>query len=269
MISALSRSLLSMSMSDDVFHSVCHLKASKEIWDTLRIQYEGTDSLFESRKINLVRQYEMFISTKGETLSQVHQRFSCLLIDLKAVGTIYTNSEVVTKFMEALPESWSNLTMCLKFSKDMKTLTLSGLYGIMLNHEQSIQLKKNLIRDAKDSKSTFVALVSESLPSATHTFSVVITELDDTNFEDLSDADFDESLALLTNTFRRFARKSNFQKKKPFAITDKPKSIPVDKASAICYNSQGKGHFASDCSYKKNRFLSSSQLSFHQKMISN
>ena len=28
------RSLLSMSMSDDVFHSVCHLKTSKEIWDT-------------------------------------------------------------------------------------------------------------------------------------------------------------------------------------------------------------------------------------------
>ena len=53
------RSLLSMSMSDDVFHSVCHLKTSKEIWDTLRVQYEGTDSLLESRKINLVRKYEM------------------------------------------------------------------------------------------------------------------------------------------------------------------------------------------------------------------
>ena len=63
------RSLLSMSISDDVFDYVCHLKTSKEIWDTLRIQYEDTDSLIESRKINLVRQYEMIISTKGETLS--------------------------------------------------------------------------------------------------------------------------------------------------------------------------------------------------------
>ena len=96
------KSLLSMSMSNDVFHSICHVKTSKEIWDTLCIQYEGTDSLTESRKINLVRQYEMFISTKGETLSQVHQRFNCLLIDLKTVGTVYSNSVVVTKFMEAL-----------------------------------------------------------------------------------------------------------------------------------------------------------------------
>ena len=82
----------------------------------------------------------------------------------------------------------------------------------MLNHEQSLQLKKNLIRDVKDSKNTPVALISESFPSAT-TFSVVISKLDDPNSEDLSDTDFDESLSLLTNTFRRFARKSNFQKK--------------------------------------------------------
>ena len=75
-------------------------------------------------------------------------------------------------------------------------------------------------------------------------------ELDDPNSEDLSDADFDESLALLTNTFRRLARKSNFQKKKPLAITS------VEKATTICYNCQGKGHFAKDWSYKKNRFSS-------------
>ena len=45
-----------------------------------------------------------------------------------------------------------------------------------------------------------LALVSESLLLANRTSSVVITELDDTNSEDLSEADFDESLALLTNT---------------------------------------------------------------------
>ena len=73
----------------------------------------------------------------------------------------------------------------------------------------------------------------------------------------MSKADLDESLAFLTNTFRRFARKRNFKKKSPLAITDKPKSTPVDKASAICYNCQGKSHFSSECSYKKNRFLSS------------
>ncbi|KAJ9564972.1 hypothetical protein OSB04_000938 [Centaurea solstitialis] len=171
------RSLIAMSLPDDVFHSVSHLRSAKEIWDTLCVQYEGTAVLMESRKIFLVRQYESFIHQKDETLSQLHQRFNCLLIDLKTIGTIYPNSEVVTKFMEALPEHWETYTSCLTMSKDIKTLTLSELYGILLNREQQKKLKKNLIRDTKDTKSNSVALVSDSVPTVATPSSVTITEL--------------------------------------------------------------------------------------------
>ncbi|KAJ9536752.1 LOW QUALITY PROTEIN: hypothetical protein OSB04_un000056 [Centaurea solstitialis] len=246
------RSLIAMSLPDDVFHSVCHLRSAKEIWDTLCVQYEGTAVLMESRKIFLVRQYESFIHQKDETLSQLHQRFNCLLIDLKTIGTTYSNSEVVTKFMEALPEHWEIYTSCLTMSKDIKTLTLSELYGILLNREQQKKLKKNLIRDSKESKSTSVALVSDSVPPVAATSSsVTITELESSDSDMSEDPEFNESLALLTRSFKKFAKKGNFHKKKHLSITDKPKSDSVDKATAICYNCQGKGHFANDCRYRK------------------
>ncbi|KAJ9561577.1 hypothetical protein OSB04_006737 [Centaurea solstitialis] len=256
------RSLIAMSLPDDVFHSVCHLRSAKEIWDTLCVQYEGTAVLMESRKIFLVRQYESFIHQKDETLSQLHQRFNCLLIDLKTIGTTYSNSEVVTKFMEALPEHWEIYTSCLTMSKDIKTLTLSELYGILLNREQQKKLKKNLIRDSKESKSTSVALVSDSVPPvAASSSSVTITELESSDSEMSEDPEFNESLALLTRSFKKFAKKGNFHKKKHLSITDKPKSDPVDKATAICYNCQGKGHFANDCRYRKSQFAPSSAKS--------
>ncbi|KAJ9547650.1 hypothetical protein OSB04_020193 [Centaurea solstitialis] len=111
------RSLIAMSLPDEVFHSISKLKSAKEIWDTLCLQYEGADALMESRKIHLIRQYEKFITVKGETLSQTHQRFNCLLIDLKTYDVSYSNSQVITKLMEALPDHWENYTMCLKMSK--------------------------------------------------------------------------------------------------------------------------------------------------------
>ncbi|KAJ9541174.1 hypothetical protein OSB04_027680 [Centaurea solstitialis] len=175
------RSLIAMSLPDDVFHSVCHLRSAKEIWDTLCVQYEATSEI------------------------------QLLLIDLKTIGTTYPNSEVVTKFMEALLEHWEIYTSCLTMSKDIKTLTLSELYGILLNREQQKKLKKNLIRDTKDTKSNSVALVSDSVPT--------------------------------------------------IATPSSPKSEPVDKATAICYNCQGKGHFANDCRYKKSQFAPSSAKS--------
>ncbi|KAJ9565794.1 hypothetical protein OSB04_001760 [Centaurea solstitialis] len=153
--------------------------------------------------------------------------------------------------MEALPEHWEIYTSCLTMSKDIKTLTLSELYGILLNREQQKKLKKNLIRDTKDSKSTFVALVSDSVPTVATPSSVTITELEssDSDMSD-SDPDFNESLALLTCSFKKFAKKGNFQRRKPLTLTDKPKTESVDKATATCYNFQGKGHFANDCSAK-------------------
>ncbi|KAJ9566440.1 hypothetical protein OSB04_002406 [Centaurea solstitialis] len=105
------RSLIAMSLPDEVFHSISKLKTAKEIW-----------------KIHLIRQYEKFIAVIGETLSQTHQRFNCLLIDLKTYDVTYSKSQVVTKFIEALSEYWETYTMCLKMSKDMKTMTLSELY---------------------------------------------------------------------------------------------------------------------------------------------
>ncbi|KAJ9547205.1 hypothetical protein OSB04_019748 [Centaurea solstitialis] len=260
-IDTMARSLIAMSLLDDVFHSVCHLRSAKEIWDTLCVQYEGTAVLMESRKIFLVRQYESFIHQKDETLSELHQRFNCLLIDLKTIGTTYSNSEVVTKFMEALPEHWEIYTSCLTMSKDIKTLILSELYGILLNREQQKKLKKNLIRDSKDTKSNSVALVSDSVPTVATPSSVTITELESSDFDMSEDPEFNESLALLTRSFKKFAKKGNFHKKKHLAITDKPKSDPVDKATAICYNCQGKGHFANDCRYRKSQFAPSSAKS--------
>ena len=129
------------------------------------------------------------------------------------------------------PKTAPNRTV-LTPTKDIKTLFLSELYGIMRNHEHTIKLKKNVIRDTKDSKRTCVVLVSESIRSATPP-SVTITELDPSDSEgslDHDSTDFDEYFSILTNTFRRFARKNNFRKSRPLSITHKSKSTPVDMA---------------------------------------
>ncbi|KAJ9539029.1 hypothetical protein OSB04_031762 [Centaurea solstitialis] len=91
------RSLIAMSLPDEVFHSISKLKTAKEIWDTLCIQYEGADALTESRKIHLIRQYEKFIAAKGETLAQTHQRFNCLLIDLKTYDVTFLLTQTFLK----------------------------------------------------------------------------------------------------------------------------------------------------------------------------
>src|SRR5581483_5493372 len=234
------RSLIAMSLPDEVFHSICKLKTAKEIWDTCCLQYEGADALIESRKIHLKRQYEKFIAAKGESLSQTYQRFNCLLIDLKTYDVSYSNSQVITKFMEALPDHLENYTMCLKMSKDIKTISLSELYGVMLNHEHHKTLKSDLLRDTKDVKSTSLALLSNSSQPSNPVSIVTITKIEDSDSDHVSDTEteLNESLALI----------------------NKAETPSGDKASATCFRCQGKGHYATECRYKKNQFAESSSL---------
>ncbi|KAJ9544070.1 hypothetical protein OSB04_023777 [Centaurea solstitialis] len=141
------------------------------------------------------------------------------------------------------------------------TFALPKRFGTPSVFNMKKKLKKNLIRDTKDTKSNSVALVSDSVPTVATPSSVTITELESSDSDMSEDPEFNESLALLTKSFKKFAKKGNFHKKKHLAITDKPKSDPVDKATAICYNCQGKGHFANDCGYRKSQFAPSSAKS--------
>ncbi|KAI3729735.1 hypothetical protein L6452_18400 [Arctium lappa] len=88
-----------------------------------------------------------------------------------------------SKKLERLP--WQDSMKVLSLlTKDINSLSLSTLYGILLNYEQSNLLKKNLVKVSKDSKSTPVALVSsEIIPSQRS--ALTITELD-SEFEEQS-----------------------------------------------------------------------------------
>ncbi|KAJ9566537.1 hypothetical protein OSB04_002503 [Centaurea solstitialis] len=162
--------------------------------------------------------------------------------------------------MEALPDHWENYTMCLKMSKDIKTITLSKLYGMMLNHEQHKTLKSNFIRYTKDVKSTSLALISNFPQPSNPVSTVTITKIEDSDSDHVSDTEteLNESLALLSKHFKKFGRKRNFRKSKPLSLTNKAETPSGDKTSATCFKCQGKGHYATECKYKKNQFAESS-----------
>ncbi|KAI3757499.1 hypothetical protein L6452_05038 [Arctium lappa] len=145
------RAIIALSLPDEVYHSLVNLSTAKEMWSTLCVLYEGTSEVKKSRKIALVRKYELFSYKEGESLSDYYNRFNGLLNDLKLVGRIYDNEEVLCKFMDCLPEFWENICTCIKSTKDLDSMPLTALYGTLFNHEQTKLLRKSITKDIKSS----------------------------------------------------------------------------------------------------------------------
>ena len=117
-----------MSLPYDVYHSVMLCPDARNMWNTLCVLYEGTDEVKENKKVNLNRQYELFFSKKGESLTETFNRFNYLLNDLKSVGIEKENTALLNKFMDSLPKQWETLITCLKTSGFLKTMTLTALW---------------------------------------------------------------------------------------------------------------------------------------------
>ncbi|KAI3718528.1 hypothetical protein L6452_19402 [Arctium lappa] len=153
------RAIIALSLPDEVYHSLVNLSTAKEMWSTLCILYEGTDEVKKSKKIALVRKYKLFSHEKGEYLSDYYNRFNNLLNDLKLLGRVYDNEEVLCKFMDGLPDFWENICTCIKTTKDLDHMSLTVLYGSLFNYEQTMIQMKIVIKEIRSSS---MALISDS-----------------------------------------------------------------------------------------------------------
>ena len=133
------RSILIMSLPDDIYHSVINCSSAKEMWDTLIILFEGTYEVKRNRRSLLIQQYEMFTSKAGESINETYDRFNCLINDLKSHGTEYDNEDVLIKFLRSLPSEWDGITIAIRQARNLQAMTLAGLYGNLLTHDLELQ----------------------------------------------------------------------------------------------------------------------------------
>ena len=151
------RSILIMSLPDDIYHSVINCSSAKEMWDTLVILFEGTYEVKRNRRSLLIQQYEMFTSKAGESINETYDRFNCLINDLKSHGTEYDNEDVLIKFLRSLPSEWDGITIAIRQARNLQAMTLAGLYGNLLTHDLELQQRRN---QSKEVKNKSMALVS-------------------------------------------------------------------------------------------------------------
>ncbi|MQM18995.1 hypothetical protein Taro_051995 [Colocasia esculenta] len=65
------KSILCCALRKKEFNHISNCKSAMEMWEKLRITYEGTDKVKETRIDILVTQYERFQMQPGETITQM------------------------------------------------------------------------------------------------------------------------------------------------------------------------------------------------------
>ncbi|MQM22314.1 hypothetical protein Taro_055364 [Colocasia esculenta] len=133
------KSILCCALSKKEFNRISACKSAMEMWEKLRIMYEGTDKVKETRIDILVTQYERFQMQPGESITQMFSRFTDITNRLASLGKTYEMGDMVRKILRSLPSSWTPKVTAIEEANDQKRLSLEKLVGSLMAHEINME----------------------------------------------------------------------------------------------------------------------------------
>ncbi|XP_019252810.1 PREDICTED: uncharacterized protein LOC109231616 [Nicotiana attenuata] len=136
------RNLLYNAISGKEHEKISSCDTSKEMWDKLKVTYEGTSKVKETHINMLVHDYELFSMKEGESIEEMFARFSKIISDLKAFGKPYTSGDQVRKILRSLPTTWQTKVVTLE-SQDLNKLSYDEPRGQLIAFEKTHLKKTN------------------------------------------------------------------------------------------------------------------------------
>ena len=94
---------------------------------------------------------------EDENVESMISRISKIVIELKSVGIVYSNSLRVSKLVNTLLKDWETKVVILKLG-DLQNMTYDELRGNLMAYEQN-----HINRYNKDDKKKTVAFIGETL----------------------------------------------------------------------------------------------------------
>jgi gag-polypeptide of LTR copia-type/Zinc knuckle len=276
------------SLDETMVSQVINCVDARHIWKTIETICEGTDEVRENKMEILMSEYEHFQSGHNEGITAVFERYNKLINKLNLAGKFYSTREVNKKFLNSMPDHLEHRITAIRESRDINTISLDKLYGILKTYELEQEQKKDLRSGRKVASSSALygedsevversprKKAAEIVRSHSSDMDKVTVEHGQTNRSEHSQSEYysleeldqleDESMAMLVRNFGnkfRFKRNPKFRyksndrfQKGSFGPSSTSrggyKTGTVNRSKFRCFNCNELGHFASECKKPK------------------
>lgn len=130
------RAILFAAVSPAIFTRIMSFKSAKEIWDFLKVEYEGNEKIKGMKVMNLMREFELQKMKDVETVKEYADRLLMIVNQIRLLGQTFADSRIVQKILVTLPERYEAVISSIENSKDLAQLTMAELMNALQATEQ-------------------------------------------------------------------------------------------------------------------------------------
>ena len=110
-------------------------EVAKEAWDILRVHFEGTNVVCESKFEILMKKFENLWMSEEETISDFNEKLCNKANESFSLEENISKGKLVKKSLRSLPPRFAYKVTTIRETKDLKMMRLEELMGSLLTFE--------------------------------------------------------------------------------------------------------------------------------------
>lgn len=148
--------LIQQGVAESLFPRIIGAKKSKEAWDKLKEEFQGSQKVLAVKLQTLRRQFQNLLMKESEKVKDYFSRVIEIVNQMRLYGEDINDQKVVEKILISLPKKYEYIVAAIEESKDLSTLTIQQLMSSLESHEErKLQREGSSIENAFQSKLSF------------------------------------------------------------------------------------------------------------------
>ncbi|XP_016747159.2 uncharacterized protein [Gossypium hirsutum] len=125
------RSCLYASVSPAIFNRIMAFGSTKEIWDYLKVDYQGDERIKSMKVLNLIREFERLQIKESESIKEYSDKLIDIANKVRVLGADLSDSKLVQKILISVLEKYEATIVSFENTKDLTQLRVVELISAL------------------------------------------------------------------------------------------------------------------------------------------
>ncbi|CAJ2629918.1 unnamed protein product [Trifolium pratense] len=141
------KNYLFQAIDREIIETILNRGSAKEIWDSMRMKYQGSSKVKRAQLQALRRDFEVLGMTESESVNDYFARTLAIANRMTAQGQRMEASTIVEKILRSLTPKFNYVVCSIEESNDVTTMSIDELQSSLLVQEQRLKSQAEKVDD--------------------------------------------------------------------------------------------------------------------------